>query len=103
MEEQRNEVLKNLGNWINNVSKNKLATPEEIAALPAVAKVYFENYSFESMSEDVSTEHRIVQLEQVVEVLIKIMKYTNHCNVQKNVVNKQFLEELSSLRSQPRG
>lgn len=42
---KKEEVLESLADWvIRIVDKKELATPEEIAALPKVAEVFFENY-----------------------------------------------------------
>lgn len=49
--DKKREVLEALADWMINTINNKaLATPEEIAALPKVAQVFFENYSFASFS-----------------------------------------------------
>lgn len=49
--DRKNQVLDALGDWIVQVTtKRGLATPEEIAALPQVAEVFFRNYSFVSRS-----------------------------------------------------
>ncbi|BDH62153.1 hypothetical protein MTP04_22830 [Lysinibacillus sp. PLM2] len=50
-EDKQKEVLETLADWIiRTANKNDLATPEEIAALPKVAEVYFKNYSLVSFS-----------------------------------------------------
>jgi len=50
-EDKQKEVLETLADWIiRTVSKNDLATPEENAALPKVAEVFFKNYSSVSFS-----------------------------------------------------
>ena len=44
--DKKKEVLEVLGDWIiRTANKKELATPEEIAALPEVAEVFFNNYS----------------------------------------------------------
>jgi hypothetical protein len=45
-EGKREAILESLADWIiRTTNKKDLATPEEIAALPKVAEVYFEHYS----------------------------------------------------------
>jgi len=45
MDDRRKEVVGALGEWLLRVADNKTATPEEISALPGVAKEYFDGFS----------------------------------------------------------